>query len=374
MVSALAASSVLVGGHSVASVGLAMEEVRVVRADLRDRSVFAAQIETDAYATTSGSQLLRGLRGKDVLLIFVESYGRSAVGSTSYGPGIRRVLRTGSRRLEEAGYHSRSAFLTSPTFGAASWLAHATTQSGLWVDSQRRYDQLLDEDRLTLSAAFGRAGWRTVFDVPANTRPWPEGAEFYGFDQLYDAGNIGYQGPEFGYGGAPDQYTLARFRTLELLPTDRPLVAAEIDLVSSHHPWAPLPHLVDWRRVGDGSVFDPMPAAGHTPAYVFADPSRVRDAYAQSIRYSLNTVVSFLTTYPDKDLVVVMVGDHEPHHYVSGADPGHDVPVTVISGDPTVIDRIDDWDWSSGLLPATDAPVWRMDSLRDRFLGAFAGD
>ena len=32
-----------------------------------------------------------------------------------------------------------------------------------------------------------RAGWRTVFDVPANTQDWPEGAAFYRFDQLYDS-------------------------------------------------------------------------------------------------------------------------------------------------------------------------------------------
>ena len=31
-----------------------------------------------------------------------------------------------------------------------------------------------------------------------------------------------------------------------------------------------------------------------------------------------------------------MLGDHQPHHYVSGADPGYDVPVTVIAQDPAV--------------------------------------
>ena len=52
------------------------------------------------------------------------------------------MLDAGTGRLRAAGFSSRSAFLTSPTFGAASWLAHATLQSGLWVDSQQRYDQL----------------------------------------------------------------------------------------------------------------------------------------------------------------------------------------------------------------------------------------
>ena len=28
----------------------------------------------------------------------------------------------------------------------------------------------------------------------------------------------------------------------------------EIDLTSSHTPWAPLPTMIDWEDVGDGSV------------------------------------------------------------------------------------------------------------------------
>ena len=135
-------------------------------------------------------------------------------------------------------------------------------QSGLWVDSQRRYRQLLVGDRMTLTDAFGRAGWRTVFDVPANTEDWPEGKEFYRFDDYYDSRNVDYRGPEFGYAPMPDQYTLADFHRRELAPADRPPVMAEIDLISSHHPWTPLPRLVDWDEVGDGSVFDGMPEQG----------------------------------------------------------------------------------------------------------------
>jgi hypothetical protein len=232
------------------------------------------------------------------------------------------------------------------------------------VDSQRRYDQLLDTDRLTLASAFEGAGWRTVFDVPANTRDWPEGADFYGFDQLYDSRNVGYRGPEFGYAPMPDQYTLERFRRLELEPADRRPVMAEIDLISSHHPWAPSPDLVPWDRVGDGSVF------AHTPTQ--PDSSDVRELYGQSIEYSMSTLVSFLETYPDPDLVLVVLGDHQPHSYVTGPDPGHDVPISVIARDPSVTRRIAAWGWQPGLHPAPDATVWRMDAFRDRFLETFS--
>ncbi len=85
--------------------------------------------------------------------------------------------------------------------------------------------------------------------------------------------------------------------------------------------------------------------------------------------------MSFLSTYADDDLVVVLVGDHQPATIVSGDGPGHDVPVTVIAQDPAVIEAIgpqgSDWRWDAGLRPSDDAPVWRMDAFRDELLTAF---
>jgi hypothetical protein len=86
----------------------------------------------------------------------------------------------------------------------------------------------------------------------------------------------------------------------------------------------------------------------------------------------MSTLVSWLERRADPNLVLVVLGDHEPHHYVSGRSPGHDVPVSVIAADPSVTASIADWGWQDGLNPAPDAPVWRMDSFRDRFVTAFS--
>jgi hypothetical protein len=355
---------------STSTAGLAYDQVHQVRADIRDRGVFAKEIAVDAYRGTPDDQLLTGLRGKDVVLVFVESYGRVAVQGTTYSPGIDAVLDAGTEELRAAGFALRSAFLTSPTFGAGSWLAHSTLQSGLWVDSQQRYNQLFTKHRLTLSDAFKRAGWRTVFDDPAITKDWPEGERFYHFDKAYDSRNVGYRGPKFGYAPMPDQYTWSAMRRLELARGSGP-VMAEIDLVSSHHPWTPLPNLIDWAQVGDGSVFDGMPDQGESAKSAFRDPDKVRALYGQSIEYTMSTLFSFLQTYPDPNLVLVVVGDHQPHTYVSGEHPGHDVPISIIAHDPAVMDRIAGWGWQDGMHPDPEAPVWRMDTFRDRFLTAY---
>jgi hypothetical protein len=281
------------------------------------------------------------------------------------------VLDAGTEKLRAAGFSSQSGWLTSPTFGGISWLAHSTLQSGLWIDNQQRYNQLVGGDRFTLSDAFKRAGWRTVADVPSNEKDWPEGSSFYHYDQIYDARNVGYAGPRFSYAAMPDQYIFSAFQRMELAKPTRVPVMAEIDLVSSHTPWAPLPQLIDWNKVGDGSIFDNMPAQGRSAAAVWRDPSQVRAAYGQSIEYSLNTLISFVQHYHDKDLVLVVLGDHQPATIVTGQGASHDVPITIIAHDPATMDQISSWGWQDGMRPGPNAPVWPMDAFRDRFLTAF---
>jgi len=129
----------------------------------------------------------------------------------------------------------------------------------------------------------------------------------------------------------PDQYTLSAFARSELTGPQHVPVMAEIDLVSSHTPWAPLPRLVDWNRVGDGSVFNGMPEQGLSPAAAWDQPGGAGAAYQLSIGYSMSTVISFVQTYGTKDLVVVALGDHQPATIVTGEGASHDVPITVIA-------------------------------------------
>jgi hypothetical protein len=169
----------------------------------------------------------------------------------------------------------------------------------------------------------------------------------------------------------PDQYTLDAFHRLELGRSHRAPVMAEIDLISSHAPWSRTPRMIPQSRVGDGSVFTGMPEQSPSQTVVWRSPDRVRQAYGESIQYSLDALVTFLTTYGSDDTVLVLLGDHQPATIVSGEGADHDVPVTVVARDPAVLRRVSSWGWQPGMLPAQDAPVWRMDAFRDRFLRAF---
>jgi hypothetical protein len=244
-------------------------------------------------------------------------------------------------------------------------------QAGARVDGQRRYDQLVDKGHLTLTRAFKRAGWRAVGAMPGNRRAWPEGSTFYRYDRVYDRRNFGYRGPNFAVAPMPDQYTLLALQRRELGRRHRPPLFAEVDLISSHAPWTRIPPFISWDDVGDGSIFDRLPAEESTRAALFGDSERARAAYAHSIEYSLRTLFSFVQRYGDDDLVLVVLGDHQPATVVTGAGASHDVPISVIAHDRKVLDRIAGWSWEAGVSPSPHAPVWPMASFRDRFLTAF---
>lgn len=358
----------IVPGLPVAAI--AVDRSLQVTGTLKDEQRFAAQIGVDAFARTPGDRLLTGLRGKDVLLAFVESYGRTAVQDPFFAPRVDAVLDAGTRRLKADGFAARSAYLTSSTAGGGSWLAHGTLLSGLWVDSQQRYEKLVKTHRLTLNGAFRRAGWRTVAVVPGTVRAWPE-AGFFGYDQVYDRWHLGYNGPRFNWGTPPDQYTLSAFQKFERSQPGHTPVMAEMPLVSSHAPWAPTPRMIDWKKVGDGSAFNGMPQTGARRDDVWTNPAKIRAAYRGAIEYTLNALITYLETYGDKNLVVVFVGDHQPAPVVTGNGASRDVPISIVAKDPAVLDKISGWGWEDGLKPGSNAPVWRMSAFRDRFLTAF---
>jgi hypothetical protein len=101
-------------------------------------------------------------------------------------------------------------------------------------------------------------------------------------------------------------------------------------------------------------------------------PSLQKQGYKTSIIYSINSLVTFLRHVNDPNLVVIMLGDHQPTTSVSGQNPSHDVPISIISNDPKVLRAPAEWKWTDGLVPATNAPVWRMSAFRNKFLSAYS--
>ena len=366
----------LVPGVPVASRDTSIRAVdRAVEIDagVRDQQAFAREAGVDAFADVPPERLLTALRGRDVVVAVVESYGLAALDDPGLAGPVRAVVADGERRLLAAGYGARTGVLTSPVAGGGSWLAHATLRSGLWIDGEQRNTDLVSSDRLTLPRAFHDAGWRTVALQPGTTGPWPEAA-FFGLDRAYTRDDLGYRGPRYSWSPMPDQYLLSAFDHLERGPGAPPTMA-ELVLTSSHGPWAPLPRTVPWEAVGDGSVFGPEEPQ-HSFQSIFTTPTpQVREDYRRSIEYSLSTLYAWIERQaaadPARAPVLVVLGDHQPSPVVTGPTANRDAPISIVSRDPAVLDAIGDWGWADGLTPDPTTPVWRMDAFRDRFLDAY---
>ncbi|MFF9620386.1 CDP-alcohol phosphatidyltransferase [Streptomyces griseosporeus] len=344
---------------------------QAVRNTIRDEREFAKEAKADAFGATPPAQLVPDLRGKDMIFTFIESYGRSAVEDPVMAPGVDRTLDASTQALAKAGFHAKSGWLTSATYGGNSWLGHSTFLSGLWIDNQNRYRTVTSGDHLPLTKVFQKTGaWDTVGVMPGVQKGWPE-QKYYGLDKLYDAFDLGYRGPKFSWSTMPDQYALEAFQRLEHgRDRDKPLMS-EIILTSSHQPWAPIPKLVGWDELGDGRIFGPIQKAGNDPRAIVTDSQRSKEEYGKTIQYSVTSLTQWLTRYGTDDTVLVFLGDHQPIARVSGNHASRDVPVAIVAKDPKVLEKIAGWKWSDGLRPAHDAPVWKMDAFRDRFLTAY---
>ena len=76
--------------------------------------------------------------------------------------------------------------------------------------------------------------------------------------------------------------------------------------------------------------------------------------------YALRSLFSFVERYGDDNLVLVVLGDHQPATVVSRQVAGHDVPISIVARDPAVLAQGRLVGWEDGMSPSAGAPVWPM--------------
>jgi hypothetical protein len=315
--------------------------------------MYAAVRERGAPAVLDAPPLppsrLDGVAGADVVLLFVESYGAATYDRREVAARMLAPRAALARAAAAGGHDVVSAFVTSPTFGGASWLAHSSLLSGLPVGDAATYQHLLGSARETLVTRFATAGYRTVAMMPGLKRAWPEGG-FYGFDRIYGEAAVGYHGPAFGWWRVPDQFALARLDAEELAAPERRPVFAFFPTVSSHMPFRPTPpYQPQWRRLLGRAPFAPDAVAASlstTPDWLDLAP-----AYADALAYSLTVVAGYLDWRRDADRVLVLLGDHQPAASVSGPGASREVPVHVVTAHRGVLHRLREAGFEDGLYP-----------------------
>ena len=221
-----------------------------VTASYARQAILAAHVSGGAAGLPESPPLasdLAAVRGADVFVIFLESYGAATYDRPEHLARLAPARGALVAAVAATGRAVVSAFVESPTFGGASWLAHSSLLSGVEVRDGDAYNMLMTQRRRTLVRTFADRGYRTVALMPGLRQDWREGEWFYGFDEIYGAGRLEYGGPEFGWWRIPDQYALAWLDRREVASHPRRPLFVFFPTINSHAPFRPVPpYQPDW--------------------------------------------------------------------------------------------------------------------------------
>ena len=346
-----------------------VERVAMAQRTFVDLQAFRQAAKEDPFANQPN---LFDLVDRDVLIVFVESYGRTSLDTPFYADLHRATLAQAEEELQDLGLSMASTLLQSPTKGGQSWLAHATFANGLWIDNQTAYGAALNSGRQTLYHLAATAGFHTAAVMPQITLDWPE-AQFMGFDKILAAKDLGYEGLPFNWITMPDQFTFAAMDRL-LSPTvpEGARSFTQMALGSSHAPWVPVPSLLDWDALGDGTVFNPVVTASDTPRVVWKDHDRVRDQYKLAVDYALQVVFAYAALHAADPPLMIVVGDHQAAGFIALDERPH-VPMHII-GPAHLVDALADAQFDPGLIPDNVTEIRSMSDMRAHLLQSLSSE
>jgi hypothetical protein len=316
---------------------------------------------------------LANVQGADVLLIFIESYGAVSWEHANLAGPNAQARANFENDIRETGRDVVSAFVESPTFGGNSWLAHISLLTGLEIRDEDANVLLMRQKRETLISTFARRGYRTLAMMPGLQQSWPEGI-FYGFNTIYDGERLDYKGPPFGWWTIPDQFVAARLDAAEIEPRSRAPLFVFFPTTGTHTPFTPTaPYQPDWARMLTQNPYEQdelLHAWSQQPDWMNLGPS-----YARALAATYKWIGGLLRKRADRDLVLILIGDHQPPALVSGEGATWDVPVHVIANRTTrlaVLDALRSRGFRSGLTPQR-PKLSRMHELVPTLLDAFSG-
>jgi len=337
-------------------------------------AVEAAQAAAEESAA-SRRYRFEGIKDANVLLFFFESYGYTAYSRDALYAPIAPLLADLEVKLAGDGFGIASSFIESPVSGGFSWIAESTLLTGLWIDSQASYDDLMANDVPSIPRILNDGGYHTLVAMPAVTKgDWSEGINFYSYDDHLYARDFDYVGPVFSYVAVPDQFAIWKTeRRIEAFrrQSDRP-VYAQFVLVSSHAPFSIIPEMVEpWDRLGDGSIYDTLPKQTFDNGWF--QGKQYDEGYVASLKYVLEAIGEYLLKYIDDDSIIIVVGDHQPKRPVREADAPKSVPIHIITRQRSAIQYFIDNGYTPGIIPRAEPPHKKMSSFFRLFAGLLTG-
>ncbi len=246
----------------------------------------------------------------DVFFIFIESYGTVATLSPELDSTYKILSSELSQSLKNEGWHMASAYSISPIKGGRSWLAFTSTLSGVKIENQVQYNDMINVnyDFPHVVRYFNNQGYQTYrMSTMSNVNtdsliPENKINRFWGFDDWIMYNDIPYEGYKYDYlGGLPDQYALGYFEDEITKNVSAPKFLFFITM-TSHGPWYdPPPIVADWRKLDDIKNEKAPELKGESI-----------DRYQKAMEYELRVVTDFIKEKTNKNSIFVLLGDHQP--------------------------------------------------------------
>ncbi|MEE2888353.1 MAG: hypothetical protein VX951_13060 [Planctomycetota bacterium] len=299
-------------------------------------------------------QDLGRLKRADLILVFVESYGRSLLAHDRYGPVMRQILADARATLEAAGHGAISCWIESPVTGSQSQAAHASFISGIPIRSYRDHEMLMNYDARMLTHILGDLGYHCVNAQPKLEIQWPESHDVLGFHEDLFGVHTPYRadgGPIYHWAAAPDQYPLALAIEKFMKPSDKPVFLQLIAGIS-HAPYSLIPpYIEDWQAALDPKAYQPV----KTYPFTFLDYHRgkgVEDAYIATLNYTFEMLAGFVSALP-RPAIVMILGDHQAPRTgsISPAVTDYAVPFHIMSNRNELLDPIRTAGFVEGMVP-----------------------
>jgi hypothetical protein len=315
--------------------------------------------------------VLNGLKGRDIHLIFLETYGAVLYDQADSKAATLETRNQLEKAIVGSGRQVVSAFYKSPTIGGASDLAHLSVLSGIDLTDSRKHDVLLTTTRPTLLKVFQHEGYDVFGLYHSVAWDWVERV-FYGFDVYLSGPDLGYKGPAFGFWKIPDQFAVARLEQMYPRTADTRPRLTLFPTISSHFPFHQVPpYQPDWQRLLGPDPFDTQDAAlsqAEPVSWEYMKPD-----YLRTINYVNTWLAGMFKQAEPRETVYVLIGDHQPTGSVSREDTPWDVPVFVVSSDTKLLDGFRAQGFSEGMTPKQRKPLGGLHDLTEVLLRGFGG-
>ena len=317
----------------------------------------------------------------------MESYGHVLDTHPDLKAPYAALIDSVETALRADGWHMATTVGPAPIRGGRSWLSHATLLSGVRIHRQLLNDRLVRHTRYpSIVRTLQAHGYHTVGLKPPNrARPGLPLSDPYAFDKMFYLNDLNYEGPRYGWGIVPDQYSLY-YAHDQALRGNEPFFLF-FSMVDSHALWKHglIPYVDDWRVFNNG----PGVSAGGDRRWIREHrredrPELVPDSlasrfifqqephlrYFRTIAHNWRLLRDYLREDAADNALVWIMGDHQPPVLPLNSS---DVPIHVFARDPDRLQPFLEQGFTRGLTPnpATQT-AWPLEGLYSLTMRALA--